>query len=97
MLQALQASGVIPASIEIPDFSSFETPERVQEWLATNLGLAPGTNLTLVPLGDAAGLEKAQTALRLFDVLVIVLLIASVALVALTLFVALDRRRATIH
>lgn len=96
-LRALQDAGVIGADVVIPDFTSFETPDRVQAWLEQNLGVAPGTDIFLVPLAESSAIETARLALQVFDVAVIVLIIAAVLLAGLTILVALDRRRATVQ
>jgi hypothetical protein len=93
-LRTLQDAGVIDASVAIPDFTEFETPERIQAWLEENLGLEPGTDILLVPVAQTEVIETARTLLRVFDIVVVVLVVAAVLLGVLTIAVALQRRRA---
>ena len=97
ILTRLQTAGIIDASIAIPDFSTFETPERVDAWLQTELGVAPGTQLALVPIGSAAAVERAGTYLHWFDVLVVVLILVTFGLGVLAIALALDRTIALVE
>ncbi len=96
-LRTLQDAGVIDASVVIPDFTEFETPERIQAWLEQNLGLAPDTDILLVPVAQTEAIETARVLLRVFDVVVVVLIIAAVLLGILTIAIALARRRAAVQ
>lgn len=96
-LRTLQDAGVIDSSLTIPDFTEFETPERIQAWLEENLGLEPGTDILLVPVAETDAIETARVLLRVFDIVVVVLIISTILLGILTLAIALDRRRATVQ
>lgn len=99
-LTELQAMGLIPPEVQLPDLSSGEPPEvllpRLQTALAA-LGVTLPADFGTIQLMPADRLVTAQAAVRAFDIIVVVLLILSVVLVALAIWLARHRRRMVIY
>ena len=92
-LTELQANGIIPADITLPDLSSPDAPDVLAQRLDTALGITLPPTFGTIQLMPADRLLAAQSAVRIFDLLVILLIIITIALVALTLWLARKRRR----
>ncbi len=92
-LTELQANGIIPADITLPDLSSPDAPDVLAQRLDTALGITLPPTFGTIKLMPADRLLAAQSAVRIFDVLVILLIILTIVLVALTLWLATKRRR----
>ena len=95
-LEELQANGIIPADVQLPDLSSPEAPDVLAQRLNAAFGITLPPTFGMIKLMPADRLLAAQSAVRIFDLLVIFLIILSVALVALTLWLAAKRRRMVI-
>ena len=91
-LAQLQEIGLIPAGIQLPDFSSGDPPDILTGRLATALGITLPEGFGTIQLMPADKILAARTAVKAFDIIVIALIILSVLLVALALWLA-DRRR----
>ncbi len=96
-LTQLQTIGVLPADLKLPDLSTDEAPEAISAKLESALGITIPADFGTVPLMEAKKLETAQTLVTAFDIVVIVLIILSVALVLLALWLATNRRRMVIY
>ncbi len=96
-LTELQAMGIIPADVQLPDLTAPEAPEALAQRLETVLGVTLPPDFGTVQLMPADRLEAASSVVRIFDLVVILLVILSIALVALTLWLARDRRRMLIY
>ncbi len=96
-LTELQAMGIIPADVQLPDLTAPEAPEALAQRLETALGVTLPPDFGTVQLMPADRLEAASSVVRIFDLVVILLVILSIALVALTLWLARDRRRMLIY
>ncbi|HEY6568926.1 MAG TPA: hypothetical protein VIZ22_01475 [Candidatus Limnocylindrales bacterium] len=95
-LTELQASGIIPADVQLPDLSSPEAPDALAQRLNAAFGITLPPTFGMIQLMPADKVVAAQSAVRIFDLLVIFLIILSVVLVALTLWLAGKRRRMVI-
>ena len=96
-LTELQSMGLIPADVQLPDLTSPDAPDVLAQRLETSLGVTLPPDFGTIQLMPAARLATAQTIVRAFDLVVILLLILSIALVALTLWLAPNRRRMLIY
>jgi len=95
-LSTLQAEGVIPASVTLPELSASSTPTVARTALQAALGITLPVDFGTIPLVQANRLETAQTAVRVFDILVIVAIVVTILLFVAAAYVARDRRRAVI-
>ena len=96
-LTELQAMGIIPADVQLPDLSAPEAPAVLAQRLETTLGVTLPPDFGTVQLMPADRLVLAQTVVQAFDLVVILLVVLSLLLVALTLWLARDRRRMLIY
>jgi hypothetical protein len=96
-LAELQSMGLIPADVQLPDLTAPEAPEAVAQRLETALGVTLPPEFGTIQLMPAERLTVAQSVIRVFDLVVILLVILTVLLVALTLWLARDRRRMLIY
>ena len=96
-LTELQATGIIPADVQLPDLTAPEAPEALAQRLETALGVTLPPDFGTIQLMPSDRLDAASSVVRIFDLVVILLVILSIALVALTLWVARDRRRMLIY
>ena len=92
-LQQLQAAGLIPASITLPDLSSGQLPADLVQQLQSTFNVTIPPDLGQIPLFSAERLERLQTAVQLFDLLVIALIVITIGLFALTVYLAHLRLR----
>jgi hypothetical protein len=88
----LQNEGFIPASVTLPDFSGTD-PGPIQQKLSETFGITIPPTFGQIPLVESAALTKAQTAVKLLDVLVIVLWLLVIGLMALAIWATSRRRR----
>jgi hypothetical protein len=95
-IASLQAEGIIPANISLPDLSASTAPETTRAALQSALGVSLPADFGTVPLVRAERLEAARTAVRVFDLLVIVGIVVTVLLFVGAALVARNRLRATI-
>ena len=96
-LTELQSMGLIPASVQLPDLTAPDAPEVLAQRLDSALGVTLPPDFGTVQLMPAARLATAQTVVKVFDLVVIVLIVLSALLVALALWLAADRRRMLIY
>jgi len=96
-LQELQTAGIIGPEVELPDPATEEPPGVVRGILENRLGVTLPEDFGTIPLMPVERLETAQTAVRIFDLVVIALIALAVALVALTIWLAAKRRRMVIY
>jgi hypothetical protein len=95
-LRSLQAQGIIPASVAIPDLTAATAPEQARNALQSALGVTLPEAFGTIPLVRADRLETLRTAIRVFDLLLILAIVVTVLLFVAAALVARDRRRATI-
>jgi hypothetical protein len=96
-LTELQAMGIIPAGVQLPDLSAPEAPDVLAQRLETTLGVTLPPDFGTIQLMPADRLVLAQTVVRAFDLVVILLVVLSLILVAIALWLARDRRRMLIY
>ncbi|MGZ3586215.1 MAG: hypothetical protein ACXVAP_03085 [Candidatus Limnocylindrales bacterium] len=92
-LQQLQTMGLIPASITLPDLSSGQLPPELVQQLQSVLNVTIPPDLGQIPLFRAEKLASLQTAVKVFDWIVIGLIALTIALFALTVYLARNRLR----
>jgi hypothetical protein len=93
VLVGLQDAGIIDASRQIPDLSSYEPdPDRVAA-LETVLGRDIPDDIGTVTLVESERLGTVQSAVRAFDVITIVLFVIAIACVLLALWLSQRRLR----
>jgi hypothetical protein len=93
VLVGLQDAGLIDQGREIPDLSGFEPdPERVAR-LETILGRDLPEDIGTITLVESDRLDRVQTAVRNFDLITVLLLIITIACVALALWLSGRRLR----
>lgn len=96
-LTELQSMGLIPPGVQLPDLTSPEAPGVLAQRLQTALGVTLPADFGTIRLMPAERLATARTVVRVYDLIVIVLIILSVLLVALALWLASNRRRMLIY
>jgi hypothetical protein len=96
-LDELRSMGLIPADIQLPDLLAPEAPEVLAQRLEGALGVTLPPDFGTIRLMPVARLATAQTIVRVFDLVVILLIVLSALLVALTLWLASNRRRMLIY
>ncbi len=96
-LTELQSMGLIPANVQLPDLTAPEAPDVLAQRLDSALGVTLPPDFGTIRLMPAARLATAQTVVRVFDLIVILLIVLSALLVALALWLATDRRRMLIY
>ena len=92
-LTELQSMGIIPPEVALPDLSSPEAPDALAAKLEAALGITLPSDFGTIKLMQADRLETARTVVKAFDLIVIALIVLSIALVALALFLATNRRK----
>ena len=92
-LQELQTAGIIGPEVELPDPATAEPPGVVRGILENRLGVTLPEDFGTIPLMPVERLETAQTAVRVFDLVVVVLIALAVALVALAIWLSGRRLR----
>lgn len=95
-LASLQAEGIIPATISLPDLTATTAPETARAAIQSALGVSLPADFGTVPLVRAERLEAARTAVRVFDLLVIVGIVVTILLFVAAALVARNRVRATV-
>jgi hypothetical protein len=91
-LNELQQMGLIPATVVLPDLSAPDAPEALAQRLESALGVTLPPTFGSIKLMPADKLLQAQSVVRIFDIVVIGLVILAVVLIALALWLATDRR-----
>ncbi len=96
-LSELQSVGLLPDGVQIPDLSTSEAPGVLVQRLSTALGVTLPADFGTIRLMPADRLLAAQTAVRAFDIIVVLLIVLSFVLVALAIWLARDRRRMVVY
>jgi hypothetical protein len=96
-LEELQRIGLIPPDVQLPDLSQPADPGPLRQRLSAALNVTLPEDFGTIQLMPADKLLAARTAVRVFDFLVIALIVLSVALVALALWLARNRRHMLIY
>lgn len=98
-LQSLRQSlsGLIPANVRLPDISQLQIPSQARARLSQALGVQVPANFGVITLFSSEQLAKAQQALQIFDLLIVLLPIVTVLLLAAAIWFSLDRRRSLIQ
>lgn len=96
-LAELQAGGIIPADITLPDLTSPDAPDVLAQRLQTALGVTLPPDFGTIQLVKADRLLAARSAVQAFDIIVVAMIILTVVLVALALWLARDRRRMVVY
>ena len=96
-LEELQRIGLIPPEVTLPDLSSPEAPAVLKQRLESALGITLPADFGTIQLMPADKLLTARTAVRVFDLVVVFLIVLSVLLVALTLWLSRNRRHMLIY
>jgi hypothetical protein len=89
----LQANGVIPADVTLPDLSAEEDLEAARQRLGTALGVALPSDLGKVVVADAPALERVRSVVGLLDALVVWLVILTVVAAVGAVVVSTRRTR----
>ena len=85
-LEQLQAAGIIPPEVVLPDRSQPVEPGPLAQRLGTALGVTLPEDFGTIQLMPADNQLAARQAVKAFDVIVVLLVILSVVLLALSLF-----------
>ena len=97
VLEQLQAIGIIPANVTLPDLTTDEAPAALAARLESALGVTLPADFGTIQLMPADRLTTAQTVVKAFDLIVIALIVLAVVLVALAIWLARDRRRMVVY
>ncbi len=95
-LTSLQADGIIPATVSLPDLTSSTNLASARSALQSALGVSLPADFGTIPLIRADRLEAARTAVRVFDLLVVVAIVVTILLFVGAVFLARRRRRAVV-
>jgi len=96
-LAELQSNGLIPADIQLPDLSNPELPGVLAGRLESALGVTLPDDFGTIRLMPADRILAARSVVRIFDLLVIMMIVLSLILVALAIWLARDRRRMVVY
>ena len=92
-LRVLQEQGILPASVVLPDVSDPAGRDAAIATLESRLGRDLPDDFALIQVADANRLATAQSAVRAFDIITVVLVVLAVALIAATIFLSGRRLR----
>lgn len=92
-LQELQTAGIIGANVQLPDPATSEPPGVIRGILENRLGVTLPTDFGTIPIMSVEQLQTAQTVVKAFDIVVIVLIVLAVALSVLAIWLAARRPR----
>jgi hypothetical protein len=96
-LAELQANGLIPAGVQLPDLSSPDDPGVIRQRLAAALGITLPADFGTIRLMPADRLLAARSAVKAFDAIVVALVVLTVVFVALAIWLARNRRRMVVY
>ena len=96
-LDELQANGLIPPEVQLPDLSSPEAPGVLAQRLETALGITLPAEFGTIRLMPADRLLTARSFVRAFDLVVMGLILLTAVLIALALWLARQRRRMIVY
>lgn len=94
-LQQLQAQGIIPATVTLPDLSQ-GLPEGAFDRLDNLLGGRIPADIGTVPLIPADKLQQAQQVVSIFDWITVLLVVITIALVLTTIWYSSRRLRTVV-
>jgi len=97
VLQRLSESKLVPKAITVPDLTQPDNPAASRQQLSQALGVQVPADFGVVTLFSSDTLSQAQTAVKLADVLVILVPLLALALIAAAIAVSQDRRRTVIQ
>ena len=92
-LQELQTAGIIGADVQLPDPATSEPPGVIRGILENRLGVTLPADFGTIPIMSVEQLQTAQTVVKAFDIIVIVLIVLAVALSVLAIWLAARRPR----
>ena len=92
-LQELQTAGIIGADVRLPDPATSEPPGVIRGILENRLGVTLPADFGTIPIMSVEQLQTAQTVVKAFDLVVIVLIVLAVALSVLAIWLAARRPR----
>jgi hypothetical protein len=92
-LTQLQQAGIIPADVQLPDLTSPDSRDVLDQRLDAALGVTLPPDFGTMQLMPADRLLAAQGVIRVFDAFVIIMIVLSVLLVLLALGLATHRIR----
>ncbi len=92
----LKSDGIIPATVSLPDLSATAAPAAARAALQTALGVSLPADFGTITLARADRLEAAQTAVRIFDLVVVLAIVITILLFVGAALLARDRRRAVV-
>ena len=92
-LQELQTAGIIGADVRLPDPATSEPPGVIRGILENRLGVTLPADFGTIPIMSVEQLQTAQTVVKAFDIVVIVLIVLAVALSVLAIWLAARRPR----
>jgi uncharacterized membrane protein len=95
-LHQLQAAGLIPASVVLPDISNADVPEAAITKIETALGVSLPDDFGQIPLFRSDRLATAQAAVKIFDLIVIGLALLTLVLMVAVVLLARSRLRAIV-
>ena len=95
-LDQIQQMGIIPADIQLPDLSEADIGSKLGPVLESKLGITLPPDFGTIQLMPADQLLAARTVVRVFDLVVILLIVLSVVLVLLALWLSSNRRHMVI-
>ena len=95
-MERLQEVGIIPGDVELPDPSDIDASEVIREIIADRLGIEVPPDFGELPLVRLQRLETARQLVTIFDFITVASLVLAVALSALTVWLASNRRRAIV-
>jgi hypothetical protein len=96
-LAQLQTIGLIPADVVLPDLTTDEVPSALAARLESALGITLPPDFGTIQLMPADRLVAAQTAVKVFDIVVIALIVLAVLLSLLAIWLAQRRRRMVLY
>ena len=96
-LATLQTSGIIPASVTLPDLNNVQVPEEARQKVEQALGITLPADFGQIPIVKASGLETARQAVQLFDIITILFIVLTLILIALTIWLARRRLRMVVY
>jgi hypothetical protein len=96
-LQELQTAGIIGADVQLPDPATAEPPGVIRGILENRLGVILPPDFGTVPIMSVEQLQTAQTVVKAFDIIVVVLIILAVLLAVLAIWLAANRRRMVVY
>ncbi|RPH32263.1 MAG: hypothetical protein EHM90_06825 [Chloroflexi bacterium] len=95
-IEKLQEVGVVPDDLQLPDPADSGGAERIREILVERLNLDIPSDFGQITIVRPARLEMARQLVRIFDLVTLASVLLAVGLVALTIYLSRNRRRAVL-